>query len=71
MLGASGAPFQTIALEGGEPRRTFLALEMARVGVTRITTFRDQPWPPAWWRHDGEGPLRALVHWVTLDPRPL
>lgn len=62
---------QTIAVEAGEPRRSFLALELARAGVTRVTTFRDQPWPPAWWRHDGEGPLSALVHWVTLEGKPL
>lgn len=59
---------QSVAVEGGEPGRGTLALHLARVGVSRITTFRDQPWPPAWWKHDGEGPLRALVRWATLEP---
>jgi len=59
---------QGIALEGSEPGRTTTAMILARSGVTRVTTFRDQPWPPAWWKHDGEGPLRALVRWATLEP---
>jgi hypothetical protein len=59
---------QGVALEGSEPGRTTTAMILARSGVTRVTTFRDQPWPPAWWKHDGEGPLRALVRWVTLEP---
>jgi hypothetical protein len=59
---------QSVALEGAEPGRTTTALILARAGVTRVTTFRDQPWPPAWWKHDGRGPLAALVQWVTLEP---
>ncbi len=59
---------QTLAVEGGEPGRSTLALHLARVGVTRITTFRDQPWPPAWWRQDGVGPLATLTRWATLEP---
>jgi hypothetical protein len=68
-LASARGLLQSVALEGGEPRRTLLALELARAGATRITTFRDQPWPPAWWRHDGRGALAELVHWVTLEPR--
>jgi hypothetical protein len=59
---------QGVALEGSEPGRTTTAMILARSGVTRVTTFRNQPWPPAWWKHDGEGPLRALVRWATLEP---
>ncbi|CAN5658945.1 hypothetical protein BH23GEM11_BH23GEM11_18980 [soil metagenome] len=59
---------QGVALEGSEPGRTNTAMILARAGVTRVTTFRDQPWPPAWWKHDGDGPLRALVRWATLEP---
>lgn len=58
---------QSAAVEGAEPRRTEVALLLGRTGITRITTFGRQPWPPAWWRHDGEGPLRALVNWVSLE----
>ncbi len=59
---------QSVALEGAEPGRTTTALLLARAGVTRVTTFREQPWPPAWWKHDGQGPLAALVQWATLEP---
>ncbi|TVP48217.1 MAG: hypothetical protein EA350_03470 [Gemmatimonadales bacterium] len=59
---------QGVAVEGSEPGRTTTAMILARSGVTRVTTFRDQPWPPAWWKHDGGGPLRALVRWATLEP---
>lgn len=59
---------QSAAVEGAEPGRTTTALLLAQAGVTRVTTFRDQPWPPSWWRHDGQGPLAALVQWVTLEP---
>jgi hypothetical protein len=61
---------QCAAVEGREPARSGTALLLARAGVTRITTFQDQPWPPAWWRHDGEGPLRVLVRWVSLEGPP-
>jgi hypothetical protein len=59
---------QSMAVEGGEPGRSTLALHLARQGVSRITTFGRQPWPPAWWKHDGAGALAALVSWATLDP---
>ncbi len=61
---------QCAGVEGREPARSGAALLLARAGVTRITPFRDQPWPPAWWRHDGEGPLRVLVRWVSLEGPP-
>jgi hypothetical protein len=65
------APFrevlQSAALEGEGGRRGALGEALARAGVTRITTFRDQPWPPAWWRHDGRGPLEVLVRQVSLE----
>jgi len=44
-----------------------LANSLANFGLTRVTTFDRQPWPPAWWRHDGTEPLRALVDWVELE----
>ena len=58
---------QTIALEAPEARREGLAEFFAMAGFSRITTHSDQPFPPAWWRHDGEGPLRALVRWVDME----
>ncbi|TVR62599.1 MAG: hypothetical protein EA422_11100 [Gemmatimonadales bacterium] len=62
---------QSVALECPEPRRTELARSLAQVGVSRITTLEHQPWPAPWWLHDGSGPLRALVGWVSLEmPEP-
>lgn len=62
-----GDALQSVALEVAGPRRADLAHALARVGCTRITTFQRQPWPPAWWRHDGQGPLSVLVRWVSLE----
>jgi hypothetical protein len=67
-LEAARGVLQSAAVEGTDAGRTHAALLLARSGVTRVTTFERQPWPPAWWRHDGEGPLRALVRWVALEP---
>lgn len=62
------APYlQTMALEGEGPDRLALANLLAGSGVTRITRFKDQPWPEAWWKEDGEGPLRTLVRWAVLE----
>jgi len=58
---------QSLALAAPPARRARLASALARSGLSRITTFRELPWPPAWWRHDGTGPLQALVRWVELD----
>ena len=59
---------QTLALAAPEPRRGALAELLSGSGLTRITSFKAQPWPPAWWCHDGKGPLQALVRWVVLEP---
>ncbi|MSR22850.1 MAG: hypothetical protein EXR92_04795 [Gemmatimonadetes bacterium] len=58
---------QTLAVAGGEAARSQVAEIAAACGVTRVTTFREQPFPPSWWRHDGQGPLLALVRWVSLE----
>jgi hypothetical protein len=58
---------QSVALAAPEAREKELAESISRTGATRITNFRAQPWPPAWWRHDGQGPLAALVRFVGLE----
>ena len=58
---------QTLALDAPELRRRELEGPLSTSGITRITTFEKQPWPAAWWRHDGTGPLQALVSWVVLE----
>jgi len=58
---------QSAALEGVGSRLAGLADRLADAGVTRITGFRQMPWPPPAWHHDGSGPLRELVRWVDLE----
>lgn len=70
LLGPARRILQSCALEGTERDRMRLAGQLSEMGATRLTTFRRQAWPPAWWRHDGEGPLRALVRWVGLEADP-
>lgn len=70
LLAPHGRHLQSAALEVGSPRREALATEMGRVGVTRITTFKDQAWPPPWWHHDGGDALRALVRFIALEDDP-
>lgn len=58
---------QSAALDVDPERRDGLAEALARMGVPRVTTLARIAWPPAWWHHDGEGPLRVLVRWVDLE----
>ncbi len=67
LLRPYGPILQSLALEATAGRREALADELGRVGVGRVTTFARQPWPAAWWIHDGQGPLRALVRWTALE----
>lgn len=41
---------------------------LAAAGATRIVPMADLPFPPAWWLHDGRGPLTELVRWVEAEP---
>lgn len=64
-----GRHLQTVGHLGVEATRLeALAESLARVGVLRVVPLAQVPYPPAWWRHDGRGPLEALVRWVELDP---
>ena len=56
---------QTFALAAPPGRIGELAEILAATGIRRVSSFEDQPWPPAWWRHDGTGPLHALVSWSS------
>ncbi len=58
---------QTLAVAAPDARRLDLAERLLDSGITRVTTFARQPWPPAWWRHDGKGALRTLVRWVVME----
>ncbi len=58
---------QSVALAVSPDRRAELTRRLAAVGTTRVTTFARLAWPPAWWRHDGAGPLQALVRWTAVE----
>lgn len=64
-LGAGRSILQTLALAAPPTRIGGLAEILAASGVRRVASFEEQPWPPAWWRHDGTGPLQALVSWAA------
>lgn len=67
LLEGRGPWLQSVAVAADDARTAELAEALGRIGVSRVTTFSRQPWPSAWWTHDGEGPLRALVRWTTLE----
>ncbi len=67
ILGEHRSVLQSVALEVEAGRRDTLSAELARHGCTRITSFVRQPWPPAWWKHDGRGPLEVLVRRISLE----
>jgi len=52
---------QTLGLETTRTDRSELEDALREVGVTRICSVGEVPWPRAWWRHDGRGPLRVLL----------
>ncbi len=58
---------QSCAVAGLGDRTERLAEGLARLGVSRVTSFRRLPWPDPAWHHDGAGPLRELVRWVDLE----
>jgi hypothetical protein len=59
---------QTVAVAGLGNREEEVAEGLARLGVSRVTSLDAAPWPPPWWHHDGDGPLRALVRWTDMEP---
>jgi hypothetical protein len=58
---------QTVGVATSTDRLPAIAAAFARLGVSRITSIRDMPWPPADWRHDGAGPLQELLRWTDLE----
>jgi hypothetical protein len=58
---------QTAAVAGPPGRIEALAPRLVAVGVTRITSFAEMPFPPPFWHHDGRGPLGELLRWADLE----
>lgn len=59
---------QSVALAGyDDDVIAAIALHLADVGVTRVTTFEQLPWPSMTWHHDGRGPLLELLNRVDIE----
>jgi hypothetical protein len=64
-LAPDAAHLQTVGLAGldaGEEAE--LVERLSRLGASRLVPLGEMSFPPAWWIHDGKGPLRALVRWA-------
>ncbi len=59
---------QTAGHGGFADQGRSLAEALGRVGVTRVVPFASVAFPPAWWLHDGSGPLQVLVCRVEWQP---
>jgi hypothetical protein len=66
-LGPLGPHLQSVGIAGLGDGTGAVVEALARAGVTRVTALSDMPFPPAWWHHDGQGPLRALVRYVEWE----
>lgn len=62
-----GRLLQTAGFAGPPDRIAALAPRLTAAGVTRIAPFRDMPFPPPFWHHDGRGPLAELLRWTDLE----
>lgn len=58
---------QTVGYAGMADRAGELASLLGRLGASRVTPLKEMAFPPAWWLHDGRGPLHDLVRWVELE----
>jgi hypothetical protein len=66
-LARVGKHLQTVGVAGLDgDRLTELADALGEVGAIRVCPLAEVAFPPPWWHHDGEGPLRALLRWVDL-----
>ena len=61
------AHLQSVGVTGMGDRRHAFALELGRLGATRIVDPGQLSFPPPWWLHDGRRPLEELVRWVELE----
>jgi len=65
-------PFlQTVGVAGLGEEAADILEGLSRLGVSRVSPLAGVPWPPAWWHHDGGGPLRGLVRWTDVEDSEL
>lgn len=67
ILAPLGRHLQSVGYAGARERLTELAERLGRVGASRVVPFARMSFPPAWWLHDGRGPLQTLVRWVEVE----
>lgn len=68
VMAADPDHLQTVGIAGLDAESELeVASTLTRIGATRIVPIRDVSFPPAWWHHDGQGPLRALVRWAEWE----
>jgi hypothetical protein len=67
-LAEEGPHLQSVGLAGLGEEEGHAVEALARIGATRFVRIADLPFPPAWWHHDGQGALRALVSWAEWTP---
>jgi hypothetical protein len=66
-LGALGPHLQTVGVAGLGTRLEDVTKALGQAGASRVAPFREVPFPPPWWHHDGRSPLLDLVRWVDLE----
>lgn len=66
LLGPLGPHLQSVGVAGLEMRLERVARALGALGASRVAPFESVAFPPAWWHHDGRGPLVDLVRWVDL-----
>ncbi|MDT8341801.1 MAG: acyl-CoA reductase [Longimicrobiales bacterium] len=66
-LADEGAHLQSAGVAGLGGSAEAAVEMLVRAGVTRVAPLGELPFPPAWWLHDGQGPLRALVRWTAWE----
>lgn len=62
-----GPHLQSVGYAGLGHRLGEVTEAVGRTGASRVAPFRALSFPPPWWLHDGQGPLRALLRWVELE----
>lgn len=66
-LQSDGPHLQTVGIAGLGQWGPRVADALSSVGATRLVPLDAVTFPPAWWHHDGQGPLRTLVRWVEWE----
>lgn len=69
VLEPAGPFLQTVGIDGfDESDGEAVAERVCRLGASRVVPVARMAFPPAWWIHDGQGPLRRLVRWGAAGP---